>query len=130
MSLLVNGLPQNIILRWGGNSSGRYKFRVNKTGSWQTVFNLTRATYDTGGSQPSTFWGWNCHKQYHALKAVVDHIRNNGGKAIIYWDDWELWSGDATGTTSPPPPPPPPPGSSPEDHQSECRKLLCAAKWQ
>ena len=78
--------------RAGDAKNGRYVLTFQRDGgSKQTICDVTNWTYhpDMGPSSP---WTYNPMKLYMSRGDDVDWIRNNGGVAQLYFDDWEVWS--------------------------------------
>jgi hypothetical protein len=101
--------PSDIIGQWvtlvmyykkGNASTGRFKVKIIKAdGSAQEVISVSNWTYHpTDSNQNTGLTNHNPHKMY-ADDSIFDYIRNNtsggNGAAIIYWDDWEYYEGDA-----------------------------------
>lgn len=82
--------------KMGNASEGRMVVIITKesTGERTTVFDVTGWTYDPladapGGPGPLPITHWNAQKLYTSDN-VIDWIRNQGGVAQMYWDDFGL----------------------------------------
>ena len=82
--------------RMGDATTGRMVVVVTResTGEREVVFDITDWTYDPealdpGGPGPIPVNAWNPQKLY-ASDNVIHHIRDNGGVAQVYWDDFEF----------------------------------------
>lgn len=76
----------------GDKNSGRFwvKMKRPEDPTMVTVIDVHNATYDPNSPTPVPMTTWNPLKLYTSGK-VIDHIRNEGGVAQIYWDDLEIW---------------------------------------
>jgi hypothetical protein len=87
-----------IAYKMGDSTSGRMVVVVTEelTGSREVVFNVTNWTYnpsadDEGGTGPVPLTHWNPQKIYSSDN-VLHFIRDSGGVAQLYWDDFEFSS--------------------------------------
>jgi hypothetical protein len=82
----------------GDATSGRLRVKIVKAdGTEQEIFDLTTATmHPTDVAQQNGLTHHNPMKLYTA-KTTVDHIREHAPAkaAIIHWDDWHYWAGNA-----------------------------------
>lgn len=78
----------------GNATQGRFYFSVQPEGdaSKTTIFDITNWTYHPSAPQPIPLTSVSPFKLYTSDQ-IIDHIRNNGRVAQIYWDDLELWQG-------------------------------------
>lgn len=76
----------------GDRNSGRYYLGVRRESdaSMTTIFDITDWTYSPDAPEPIPLTMWNPLKLYTS-GAIIDHIRDKGGAAQIYWDDLEIW---------------------------------------
>jgi hypothetical protein len=77
--------------RQGDAKSGRFFMSVRPADDAQptTIFDITNWTYHPAAAKPMPMTRWNPIKLYTSEK-LVDHIRNQGGLAQIYWDDLQI----------------------------------------
>ena len=80
--------------RMGNAETGRMVVVITpeSTGRREVVFNVTNWTYDPladepGGTGPVPLTHWNPQKLYSSDN-VIHHIRDAGGTAQVYWDDF------------------------------------------
>ncbi len=87
-------LDVEIGYKQGNAATGRFYFSVQPKGevSKTVIFDITNWTYHPEAPQPIPVTSWQTFKLY-APDDFVDHIRNNGGIAQIYWDDLEILNG-------------------------------------
>ena len=76
----------------GDKNSGRFwvKMKRPEDTAMVTVIDVHNFTYDPNSPTPVPMTTWDPLKLYTSGK-VIDHIRNEGGIAQIYWDDLEVW---------------------------------------
>ena len=87
----------------GDNNTGRYVFSIQRKGHPKEVlFDVTDWTHNPNQAvAPAKTW--NPQKLYMSKGGDVDWIRNNGGVAQLYFDDWEVWSTKPDGGSTPTP---------------------------
>jgi hypothetical protein len=77
----------------GNAATGRFYFSVQPEGEAKTVIaDVTNWTYHPDAPQPVPLTHSNTLKLY-ASDDVINHVRNNGGVAQVYWDDLEILKG-------------------------------------
>jgi len=78
--------------RMGNGITGRFCYRVRVNGgTWVSIFDVTNWTYNPRSPVPIPLTDWNPMKLYTS-SALVDYVRNRGGIAQIYWDDFAVSS--------------------------------------
>jgi len=78
--------------RMGDAATGRFVYQVRRAGGeWLTLFDITDWTYNPRSPQPLPLWGWNPMKLYTS-SALIERVRERGGTAQIYWDDFAVYS--------------------------------------
>ncbi len=85
-----------IAYRMGNDASGRFILRAqaDSASAPTTVFDVTNWTYSPyadqpGGTGPVGLTHWNPQIMYSSDN-VLHHIRDSGGVAQVYWDDFEF----------------------------------------
>ncbi len=82
----------------GDAATGRLRVKIVKAdGTQQEIFDLTGWTmHPTDPAQQQGLTHYSPMKLYTA-KTTVDYLRTHapGGAAVIHWDDWQYWAGDA-----------------------------------
>lgn len=82
--------------RQGNATQGRFYLAVRPEGDARTtIFDITNWTYHPSAPQPIPLTNSSIFKLY-ASDRIIDHIRDNGGVAQIYWDDLEIWEDSPT----------------------------------
>ncbi len=89
-------ITMEIGYRMGNATTGRMVVIITEelTGQREVVFNVTNWTYnpaadDVSGTGPVPLTHWNPQKLYSSDN-VLNFIRDSGGVAQIYWDDFEF----------------------------------------
>ncbi|MBN1672345.1 MAG: hypothetical protein JXR37_14995 [Kiritimatiellae bacterium] len=85
-----------VYYRQGDAASGRFRIRITYAdGREQELFDVTNWTMSPDNPDEQTGMAfWNPMKLY-AHEKTFSYIRDNAGPATVYWDDWELYQGDA-----------------------------------
>lgn len=88
-------LTAEIYLKEGGADDGRFTFSITReNGEKIQLFDITNYTRHPNDINPNGYQHFNPIKLY-TFKNLIDHVRNNGGALQMFWDDFELWEGDA-----------------------------------
>lgn len=85
-----------VYYKQGNAASGRFRVRITYAdGTEQELFDVTNWTMSPDNPDERTGMAfWNPIKLY-ASEKTFSYIRDKAGPATVYWDDWELYRGDA-----------------------------------
>ena len=85
-------IDMEIGYKQGNKNFGRFYLAAKRVtdAKMVTVFDITDWTYNPDAKTPTPLTGWNPLKLYTSGK-VIKHIRESGGVAQIYWDDFKLF---------------------------------------
>ena len=76
----------------GNKETGRYYLAAKRASDQEftTIFDVTNWTYHPESPEPVPITNINPMKLYSSER-IVDFIRNKGGVAQLYWDDYEAY---------------------------------------
>ena len=85
-----------VYYKQGNATSGRFRVRITYAdGTERELFDVTNWTMSPDNPDEQTGMAfWNPMKLY-ASEETFSYIRDKAGPATVYWDDWELYRGDA-----------------------------------
>ncbi len=79
----------------GDKSAGRFSFTITKeNGERINIFSVSDYTHHPKDPNPDGVQRFNPMKLY-TFKDLVNHVRDQGRRVRVYWDDFTLWRGDA-----------------------------------
>ena len=86
----------SVYYKQGDATSGRFRVRITYAdGTERELFDVTNWTMSPDNPDEQTgMVFWNPMKLY-ASEKTFSYIRDKAGPATVYWDDWELYRGDA-----------------------------------
>lgn len=84
-------LDMEVGYKQGNKDTGRFYVAAKRESdaAMTTIFDVRDWTYNPNAKTPVPLTDWTPLKLYTS-SAVIDHIRNNGGVAQIYYDDFEI----------------------------------------
>lgn len=82
-------LDVQIGYKQGDSSDGAFFVNIKKDGKYSSLLSVKNWTYNPKSPTPVPLTNYYPLKLYTS-KTIIDHIRNNGGVAQIYWDDLKI----------------------------------------